>query len=112
LLAYSYGKPVITSDISAFRDSVVDGSTGFRFKSLSSDSLAEVMRDVVARHDVIYDTLARNVDEHLTKEYSPHEILSKYRTFLDDALATSDGHARVSRTLIQSPDGAAPEART
>jgi glycosyltransferase involved in cell wall biosynthesis len=112
LLAYFYGKPVITSDLSAFCDSVVDGSTGFRFKSLSSDSLAEVMRDIVTRHDAIYDALTRNVHEHLAKEYSPNEILAKYRNFLDHALAATRPHERIPHTLTQPRDGATPGACT
>jgi glycosyltransferase involved in cell wall biosynthesis len=85
-LAYKYHKPVITSDIEAFRDVVVEGTTGYRFRSLSHESLCNVMRDVVLRHDTRYDNLTRNVSTYVSNEYSPEDILAKYRLFIDDTL--------------------------
>lgn len=89
-LAYRYNKPVITSDIEAFKDSVVIGSTGFVFNSRSHDSLTTVMEELVSRHDAIYDTLTNNVRDYVTKNYSTKDILEKYRAFLDDALQAAD----------------------
>ncbi len=70
-LAYRYNKPVIVSNIEAFKGVVVDGSTGFVFESLSHESLTAVMRGVVERHGEAYGLLAQNVQTHLqTEEYS------------------------------------------
>jgi glycosyltransferase involved in cell wall biosynthesis len=85
-MAYRYGTPVITSDIDAFRDAVVDGITGFRFRSLSEESLCQTMRDVVLRHEEVYAGLKRNIRTYVAKEYSSESIFAKYREFIDDTL--------------------------
>jgi glycosyltransferase involved in cell wall biosynthesis len=85
-LAYRYDTPVITSDIDAFRDAVVDGITGYRFHSLSQESLCQTMRDVVLRHEQVYAGLKRNIRAHVVQEYSPESIFEKYRVFIDDTL--------------------------
>jgi glycosyltransferase involved in cell wall biosynthesis len=85
-LAYRYGTPVITSDIDAFRDAVVDGTTGFRFRSLSQESLCQTMWDVVLRHEEVYAGLQRNIRAHVAQEYSLEGIFQKYRDFIDDTL--------------------------
>lgn len=43
LMAYTYGKPVIASDIPTFREETEDGKTGFLFKSESPKALAEAI---------------------------------------------------------------------
>jgi len=85
-MAYRYGTPVITSDIDAFRDAVVDGSTGFRFRSLSQESLCHTMRDVVLRHEEMYAGLKHNIRTHVAMEYSSNGIVAKYREFIEDTL--------------------------
>ena len=85
-LAYRYHKPVITSDIEAFRDGVVEGTTGFQFRTLSLNSLCQVMRDVILAHDEKYDQLTQNVRNYLATEFSPEDILTQYRQFIDETL--------------------------
>lgn len=85
-LAYRYHKPVITSDIDAFRDAVVDGTTGFQFRNLSQESLCQVMRDVVLKHDAQYDQLEQNVRTYVESEISQDDIVAGYRRFIDEAL--------------------------
>jgi glycosyltransferase involved in cell wall biosynthesis len=82
-LAYQYNKPVITSDIDAFRQFVVDGSTGFLFKTGSRDSLTEVMRNTVLSHEENYGNLKANIKEYVKQELSLEQIISKYRAFLE-----------------------------
>jgi glycosyltransferase involved in cell wall biosynthesis len=85
-LAYKYHKPVITSDIEAFRDAVVEGTTGFQFRNLSQESLCRAMRYVVLAHDKQYDRLTHNVRNYLATEFSPEEIVAQYRQFIDETL--------------------------
>jgi glycosyltransferase involved in cell wall biosynthesis len=99
-LAYKYHKPVITSDIDAFRDVVLEGTTGYRFRSLSHESLCQVMREVILRHDADYDTLTRNVCKYVANEYSSEDILAKYRFFIDDTL---DAARRRDLSLHHAP---------
>jgi glycosyltransferase involved in cell wall biosynthesis len=82
-LAYQYNKPVITSDIDAFRQFVVDGSTGFLFKSGSRDSLTAVMRTTVLSHEANYGHLKANIKEYVKQELSVEQIIARYRAFLD-----------------------------
>jgi glycosyltransferase involved in cell wall biosynthesis len=85
-LAYRYNRPVITSDIEAFADAVVQGSTGFCFASESENSLTSVLKDVVLRHDQQFDTLTQNVKAHVAAEWSVDDIVARYKRFLDDTL--------------------------
>ena len=85
-LAYQYNKPVIASYIDSFKQFVIDGSTGYFFKSRSQESLTSVMKNVVLNHDLRYNELKENVSDFVKKEFYIDEILSKYRAFLDNCL--------------------------
>ena len=87
-LAYQYNKPVITSDIEAFTQYVVDGSTGFLFKNGLKDSLATVLRHVVLNHETTYGHLQASIRQYIAQELSLEQVVAKYREFLD-ACATS-----------------------
>jgi glycosyltransferase involved in cell wall biosynthesis len=43
-LAYSFGLPVIASDVGSFREDIIDGQNGFLCKPCDSDDLAKVLR--------------------------------------------------------------------
>lgn len=85
-LAFQYGKPVIVSDIEGFRQSVMEGTTGFFFESESVDHLAAVMGDVIAKHRSRYAGMQDNIRELVAREYSLDAIVTKYRTFIDDTV--------------------------
>ena len=95
-LAYQYERPVITSDIDAFGDAVLEGTTGYRFRSLSQESLCEVMRKVIRNHNDVYDCLTRNVKDYVTREYSVSEIVARYRSFIDDTIASAGRRERLT----------------
>jgi glycosyltransferase involved in cell wall biosynthesis len=86
-LAYRYYKPIIASDIYSFKEFIVEGSTGFFFKTQSQDSLASVMREVILGHDVNYATLIENIMAFVKSEYSISGIIAKYREFLDECIS-------------------------
>lgn len=46
-LAYHYGKPVITTNLSAFSDVVVDGETGFIADEVSSQALSKAINQFI-----------------------------------------------------------------
>lgn len=83
-LAFQYAKPVIVSDIDGFRQSVVDGTTGFFFDSQSVSHLSAVMGDVIAHHHTRYPGMQDSIRQMVAREYSPDAIERKYRTFIDD----------------------------
>ena len=88
-LAYQYHKPVIASNIEAFADAVVPGSTGYLFDNLSVDSLTAVMKNVIARHHTMYEPLTEQVRRYVAAEYSIDHIVWRYIAFLDEALETA-----------------------
>jgi glycosyltransferase involved in cell wall biosynthesis len=85
-LAYQYNKPVITSDIDAFRHTVVEGVTGFLFRSESRESLLRVLQAVVANHGHAYEPMRLRIKEFVEREYSIQEIVSKYDAFLSEGV--------------------------
>lgn len=89
-LAYQYNKPVIASDIPAFKEFIEDGLTGFFFKSESWASLADAMRHVAADHSANYGRLQTNVKAFVKKEYSIHQILARYEAFIEECIARND----------------------
>jgi glycosyltransferase involved in cell wall biosynthesis len=95
-LAYQYNKPVIASDIDAFRQFVINGSTGFLFKSGSQDNLTAVMRDAVLTHETNYSKLRENIENYVKQELSLEQIIAKYSLFLD-ACGNHDTLARVDK---------------
>lgn len=88
-LAYQYNKPVITSDIIAFKQFVKDGSTGFVFKNKSAENLAEVMHEVVEHHNSQYEILQENIAVYVQKEFSTEGIMKKYKSFLNHTILIS-----------------------
>lgn len=85
-LAYQYNKPVIASYIDSFKQFVIDGTTGYFFKSESTESLMSVMEKVTLTHHLKYQELQDNISVFVKKEFSMDEILKKYKFFLDDCL--------------------------
>ena len=85
-LAYQYTKPVIASDIKAFKQCVIEGSTGFLFQSTSSDSLTAVMKDAILQHNRRYHILQHNIREYVEKECAIDKTITKYKLFLDECL--------------------------
>ncbi len=49
LMAMSYAKPVLVSDLAGLKEVVTDNETGFIFKSLDPDSLAKKMRTIFSQ---------------------------------------------------------------
>jgi glycosyltransferase involved in cell wall biosynthesis len=88
-LAYRYNRPVITSDIAAFADGVVQGSPGFCFTSESHESLTAVMKDVILRHNSRFDTLTRNVEAYVASEWPVNETVARYKEFLEESLCAA-----------------------
>jgi glycosyltransferase involved in cell wall biosynthesis len=92
--AYQYNKPVIASDIDSFKEFIVDGSTGFFFKSESQESLSSVMKDVILRHNTVYEDLKENISAFVKKEFSGGQIITKYKFFLDKCMNRDNNEKR------------------
>lgn len=83
LLAYTYHKPVIVSDIPTFREETDDGKTGLIFESENPKALADAIvkaaecsRDEINRFK---DNIRRLVDERYDWEKSAVKTIGVYR---------------------------------
>lgn len=85
-VAYQYNKPVIATDIEAFRQFIVGGVTGYIFRVNSPESLTSSLEYAIVNHDSNYESLTRNVAQFKSDEYSIQKILRMYKGFIDDFL--------------------------
>ena len=69
-LAYSFGLPVIASDVGSFRDDVIEGKTGFICKPCDSDDLAAAMQKYFTSD--LYCDLPRRRQEIREYAHSSH----------------------------------------
>lgn len=69
LMAMSYGTPVLTSDLSAMKEVVTHGETGFLFPEGNAQGLAEAM-DHAFSSDQLRSTVAKNALTHMKKVFN------------------------------------------
>lgn len=77
-VAYAYKKPVITSDLPAFKEEVADGINGFTFQSENVDALADVMRQCIEMTSSDYSDLLLSVSSFIDNNYSKAKIRNSY----------------------------------
>lgn len=78
MIAYSYGMPVICSDIDGFREHVTDGETGFLFEVNSVQSLIETIdRASQSKKNTDVD-IKENLKLYVEKTYSLPSVSSRY----------------------------------
>lgn len=82
-LAYQYNRPVIISDIEAFRQTIDDGRTGYYFKNGSVESLTGVMKKVINSHPANYTNIKKNIRIFVEKEFAMDKIIEKYKELLN-----------------------------
>lgn len=68
LLSASLGRPVLTSDLSAFREFVTDGVNGFLFRDGDVDDLSSKMVEIAERDDL--QQIVNNADLTLLESYN------------------------------------------
>jgi D-inositol-3-phosphate glycosyltransferase len=70
-LAYSFGLPVVATDVGSFREEIVEGRTGFVCKPCDVDDLAEVLREYF-RSDLFRRLSVRRseIKSHAFEEHS------------------------------------------
>ncbi|RZK14184.1 MAG: glycosyltransferase family 1 protein [Flavobacterium sp.] len=85
-LAYQYRKPVVVSNIEAFKQFVIEGETGFYFENGQQASLTNVLRNVIMNHEKDYSIYEEKIESFVQKEFALESILNKYRSFLNDSI--------------------------
>lgn len=78
IIGINYDKPVIASDLEAFREYVKDGVDGFLMQPASVESLVEIMINILQHHDRIYPKLVKNLRQMKTECFAKEMIVEKY----------------------------------
>lgn len=86
MIAYSYGMPVICSDIDGFREHVTDGKTGFLFEVNNVKSLANVISRAYTNKKESYGMIKQNLEEYVDKTYSIHSVSTRYLEFFNSII--------------------------
>lgn len=77
MVAMNYDKPIIASNLEAFRECVADGYNGFLIRPADEKDLAETMLAVLRKHHSDYCRLVKNQQEY-KKKYSEESIVHAY----------------------------------
>ena len=77
-IAYSYNTPVIVSDLPGFTDEVVDGVSGFIFKSEDMASLKTAMKRAIKCYQYDYSTLEVSMADYVRQNYSSESMAKSY----------------------------------
>ena len=78
VVGINYDKPIIASDLEAFREHVVDGVDGYLMKPASVDSLTDIMVHILNNHESIYPTLVEGLKKMKEEKFSTTAIIKKY----------------------------------
>lgn len=73
LLAMSYGKPCLTSDLDPFKEVISDGENGFLFPSENAEALAEKIVSIASQRDQLV-FVQKKARIQLIQEYNWDEI--------------------------------------
>ena len=85
-VAYAYKKPVIVSDLPAFKEEVKEGINGFFFKSENVESLMNVMKRCLEMSDVEYSSLVYSTTSFIESHYSSEAIKDSYIRMFEQIL--------------------------
>lgn len=85
LLAMSYGIPVLTSDLPAFREFIVDGQNGFLFKTENPSHLANKIK-IIKEHPEKLDSIISNAYSELNDKFSWTTIGATTKNIYTDLL--------------------------
>lgn len=87
LMAMSYGKPILASDLDGMAEVVTDGETGFLFPSGDARALAKRLIEVLAVPEVLHrigESGYRHVMEHYSWAGVGEQTLDYYRSLFED----------------------------
>lgn len=84
--AYSFGVPVIGSQLGGITEIIRDGETGFLFESKNVSSLSSVLAKTLTIDDVLYASMCDNAFIFAKEHFSPEEHYKKLIVFYQDVL--------------------------
>lgn len=83
-IAYGYNTPVITSDLDGFKESMVDGVTGFMFKTENVDSLVSLMERLVHGGQEAYYSIKTKQKKFVDNNLSLPSIIERYKMMFNN----------------------------
>ena len=85
-IAMQYNLPLITSDLPGFTDEMVEGVTGYTFKTNDVKSLEEVMiKAIKMKEDVVpYADLKDKMKAYVEKTYAPDALVKQYADMFNE----------------------------
>ena len=86
IVGINYEKPVIASDLEAFKEYIQDNETGFLMKPASVDDLARIMMNILLHHESLYPALCDNVRKMKETEFAPEAIVRRYTAFFNHVM--------------------------
>jgi glycosyltransferase involved in cell wall biosynthesis len=85
-VAFNYNIPVITADMEAFKEEVVENVNGFLFKPSDVEDLVRVMSDVIDHHENNYNSLCKRMKEYTDSVYSDQAMIESYKKLFNSIL--------------------------
>lgn len=86
IVAINYNKPIIASDLEAFRDYVTDNVDGYLIKPADIESLANCMISIINNGNAQYAKLVESQKKMIESKFKDEVISSKYVHFLNSLL--------------------------
>ena len=87
-IGFRYNVPLITSDLPGFTDEMVEGVTGFIFKSESVENLEETMiKAIKVVENDQYQDLLDKMKSHVDKIYSTEKVLEFYSSMFESIMS-------------------------
>lgn len=84
IIALNYSKPIIASELEAFKEYVIDGKTGYCIKPANEDDLCEVITNILKTNNENYDKMIENIEILKENKYSDDSISRKYKEYFDE----------------------------
>jgi D-inositol-3-phosphate glycosyltransferase len=89
LLTLSYGKPVICSNLNAFKEIISDGNNGLTFQSENEFDLAKKIISLIENPSLV-EKIRKNAHQTIKKEYNWKNIGKKTKLFYNAVLNNHD----------------------
>ena len=83
IVAINYEKPIIASDLEAFREYITEGETGYLIKPADVESLTKAMLTAVNTYNREYRGMTQNLERLKREKFSDAATARRYREFFD-----------------------------
>lgn len=83
-IAYGYNTPVITSDLDGFKESMVEGITGYMFETENVDALVEIMEKMVLGGQESYSSIKAKQKDYVDRNLSVSSVVEKYKMMFNN----------------------------